>query len=283
MSMGDLPTVRGSSMSSRSIKTPTIEGQMTAEDMMNPSKQMLHSISQIESDLSRIQISLEKPDPTKYLNRNYQINKTYDKPVRPQPESAEYQQMLPGSAGHSQFQPSYVSRGGQSMGMEEFPPEDYYPEGMYGEVFDEKIVPMHNKDPIDFAKVKDDGKTDPQIGGGVEEEKFTQQEKDKIEIMSQYFKQETVKQLMSKNWQIRKKGLESFISELPKSLKENGIAVQEHAINVFFSSCKEKLTQITDQAMKLFEVLLEESKKSGFELKFESNKTASMITEVLDK
>ena len=259
------------------------EGPMTSEEMMNPNRQIIHSIKQIESDLSRVYISLEKPDPSKYINQKYQINRTYEQPVRTAPGS-NYGGRQPESAVHSQFQPSYISAGKQSMNGEEFPPESFIPGMMYEEAFDEKVVPMHNKDPIDFSKVKDDkGKPDQQIGGEIEEEKFSQQDKAKIEIMSQYFKPETVKQLLSKNWQSRRKGLESFIKEIPTSMKEHGIAVQEHAINVFFPACKEKLSQLSELAMKLFEVILEESKKWGFELKFDSNKTSAMIAEILDK
>ena len=285
MSMGSLPKVRGSSMSSRSFKTPVSDDQKTEEDITNPGKQMIHSISQIESDLSRITINLEKPDPTKYLNQKYrQVNRTFDQPSRGQIGENYGGAMPTGSTSHPQFQPPYISRRNPPLNNDGIVSEDF-PVEAFGDAFDEKIIPMHNKEPIDFSKVKDDSnsKSDAQIGGKVEEEKLSQQDKMKLEILSQYFKEETVKQVLSKNWQIRKAGLESFIDELPKSLKDNGIAVQEHAINIFLSAWKEKLPQITELAMSLFEVILEESKKWGIELKFDSNKTASMIAEIIDK
>lgn len=263
MSMGSLPKVRGSSMSSRGIKTPISDTPKSAEDIMNPGKQMIHSISQIESDLSRITINLEKPDPTKYLNQKYsQVNRTFDQPSRGQ-IGENYSGMMPtGSTSHPQFQPPYISRAKSSVNNEGIVYDDF-PVEPFGDAFEEKIVPMHNKEPIDFSKVNDDSnsKPDAQIGGKGEEEKLSQQDKAKLELMSQYFKEETIKQVLSKNWQVRKTGLENFISELPKSLKENGIAVQEHAVNIFFSACKEKLQQIGELAMNLFEVILEESKK----------------------
>ena len=82
MGMGDIPKPRGSSMSSRSIRTPASDGPMTAEDRMNPSRQIIHSIKQIESDLSRVYINLEKPDPSKYISQQYQINRTYEQSIR---------------------------------------------------------------------------------------------------------------------------------------------------------------------------------------------------------
>ena len=283
MSMGSLPKVRGSSMSSRSIKTPTSEAQKSAEDIMNPSKQMIHSISQIESDLSRIKISLDKPDPTKYLNQRYQVNKTFDQPSRGQIGESYGGNIPTGSMSQLQMQAAYISRGSPVINEDGIPIDDFIP-GLYGDEFDEKVVPMHNKDPIDFSKVKDEStKLDSQIGGKMEEEKLNQQDKARLEILSQYFKEDTIKQILSKNWQMRKVGLENLINELPKSLKDNGIAVQEHIINIFFSFCKEKLPQLTELAVKLFEIILEESKKCGLELKFDSNKTASMIAEIIDK
>ena len=238
MSMESLPKVRGTSMSSRNIKTPVSDDQKTAEDITNPGKQMIHSISQIESDLSRITINLEKPDPTKYLNQKYrQVNRTFDQPSRGQ-IGENYGGAIPaGSISHPQFQPPYIPRRNPPLNNDGIESEDF-PVEAFGDAFDEKIIPMHNKEPIDFSKVKDDSnsKSDAQIGGKVEEEKLNQQDKMKLEILSQYFKEETVKQVLSKNWQIRKVGLESFIGELPKSLKDNGIAVQEHAINIFLSA-----------------------------------------------
>lgn len=88
---------------------------------------------------------------------------------------------------------------------------------------------------------------------------------------------------MSKKWQNRKKGLEEFIKEIPGSLKEHGVAVQEHATAVYLETSSEKLPQILELNLTLFEVILEESKKCSFDVKFESSKTETMVANVLDK
>lgn len=126
---------------------------------------------------------------------------------------------------------------------------------------DDQIVPMHDKAPIDFSKVNDDNAGQDQIGGTNSEETFSGPEKARIEVMKQYFDVETVKLLLSKKWQNRKEGLEQFIKQIPKSLKDNGIAVQEHAIAIYLDTAKEKLAQILELNLELFETILEESKK----------------------
>ena len=292
MSISELPTLRGSSLSSRgSMRTAGSRGGMTAEEMTNPGNQMIKSVSQIESDLKRINVNFERPDPSKNFIENYKIMNTYDESIgrqmAPQPiPQPEEEEMRPISSQMSQNRPppSHYTMDNQSMMPKEFPQEEYEAAEMYQKKqLEETVVPMHNKDPIDFSKVKDEAKEDDQLGGENEEEKFNSQDKAKIDIMKQYFSEETTKLLYSKKWQNRKVGLENFISEIPKSLKEHGIVAQEHVISVFMNGCKEKLKQLSELTLELFEVLLEESKSANLELKFDSSKVNQMIVEILDK
>lgn len=80
MSVTSLPKVRGSSMSNRSIRTPTSDIPMTPQEKMDPGRQLIHSISQIQSDLNRINYNVEKPDPMKSMNHNFSIEHTYGRP-----------------------------------------------------------------------------------------------------------------------------------------------------------------------------------------------------------
>ncbi|CAI2387715.1 unnamed protein product [Moneuplotes crassus] len=289
MSISTLPSMRGSALSSRgSIRTPTSEGRVSSEDRTNPSFQLLQSISQIESDLKRVNVNFEKSEPSTFMNHNFKVNNTYDESIGnmrpPQPMDHDMVQMRPDSRQiNPQRVPTQHSMSNQAYVQSEYPQEEFGPDDTLSrQQFDETVIPMHNKDPIDFNKIKDD-KEDSQKGGETEEEKLNAQDKSKIDIMKQYYDEDTLKLLHSKKWQNRKKGLESFIGQMPSSLKEHGIAAQEHAINIFFSSCKEKLSQLSELSMKLFEELLAVSKSAGFELKFDSSKVSQMIMEVLDK
>ena len=284
MSVSDLPSVRGSSMSNRSIATPQSDHSLTADDMMNPNRQMLRSISQIEHDLSRVQVNLEKPNPSNYMSAHHSRQNTHDSNAQaPTFNTQQYanQQMRPAShETNGRMQASYVeTQPGQQPGYQQeqygYPQQEYQPESQQ---FDEQVIPMANKSQIDFTTVKDEakGKADPQKGGEGEEEKLSNQNQAKVDIMKQYFDQDTVKLMFSKKWQNRKKGFEQFIQQFPKSFQEHGVVAQEHGINMFFISCKENLAQLSELCLQLFVVLIKDSKSNA-------NKTNEMIVEVLDK
>lgn len=113
MSLVSLPKVRGSSMSSRGIKTPLSDTEgLTKEEITDPGRQLLHSISQIQHDLDRINYNVDKPDPMKSYNHNFKVNQTYDRPrvqfQQPNPlnygHQEEYQEQLP-----PQYNPQYAN------------------------------------------------------------------------------------------------------------------------------------------------------------------------------
>jgi hypothetical protein len=273
MSTTNLPSIRGSSLSNRSIVTPQSDTPRSVDDMTDPSRIMLQSIDQIESDLSRINVNLVMPNPQSYIAP--QANRIYDQQIMNYDEGQE--DISPSSQPYNAaYQQNYSSQAQEYYGgIPSYPEEPAY-------VHDEKVIPMANKAPIDFSNVEEEGKGDAQ-GGEIEEEELSDQNKAKLEVMRQYFKEETVRLVLSKKWQGRKKGLEGFIQEFPKSLKEHGVAVQEHAINTFMG-CKDKIKEIVDLKLNLFEIILEESKKANLELKLENtgNKVTQMLLEILD-
>lgn len=225
MSSTDLPSIRGSSLSNRSIVTPQSDTPRSVDDMTDPSRIMLQSINQIESDLSRINVNLVMPNPQSYINP--QANMAYNQQIMNYDEGLEDMSSSP-QAYNASYQQNYSSQPQEYYGgIPSYPQDPAY-------IHDEKVIPMANKAPIDFSNVDEEGKGDVQ-GGEIDDEELSEQNKAKLEVMKQYFKEETVRLVLSKKWQARKKGLESFIKEFPKSLKEHGVAVQEHAINIFMS------------------------------------------------
>ena len=241
MSVTALPNMRASSMTSRgSIRTSESDRMLSHAEMTDPGRQMLKSVSQIESDLKRVNVNFEMTDPAENRNEDFQIHNTYNESIgnfTNQPAENAMQVMRPDShQSQNNYQPSQVSMDRQSMMPREYAEENYGQNNTFkAKQFDDTVVPMHNKNPIDFGKIKDD-KGGQQIGEENEEEKLTDQDKAKIEIMKQYFDEESVKLLYSKKWQNRKKGLEEFIKQLPQSMKAHGIAAQEHAISIFLTS-----------------------------------------------
>ena len=265
-----LPRVRGSSMSSRSIHTPLSDAPSNNGDKTDANRQLIHSLSQIQTDLHRVNYNVSKPDPLKSYNHNFQTYRTTDGPVVAEPtfqNMPEYaENMPPRSAMGSQYHhdgapmhPSMHGMGGMGTTMQSELGRDPGYIMQDEPTHEDAVVPMHNKGPIDFTKVKDDNQD--QIGGEIEEEEFSGPDKARLDLMKQYFSEDTSKQILSKKWQNRKKGLESFIKEFPGSLKEHGIAVQEHAVTIFLENCKEKLPQMVETNIELFQAILEESKK----------------------